>query len=160
MNINVVFIPTDINFVPTEEAVEDLSQYLEDTVGDSVDFIDVGTAQNLMYIDEGDSELSSITCSSCGSEIQARGKHSDWVSAFREELIGNRELDLNAYSVTMPCCGKETLAKSLDFGGQAGFARFSATLEGADIEDRKEELVEEISRILGCPVAIIELVSS
>lgn len=79
---------------------------------------------------------------------------------FREELISNEELDLNTYSVTMPCCGKETLVKSLDFGGKAGFARFSATLEGADIEDQEEELTEEISRIIGSPVSVIQLAST
>lgn len=160
MNINIVFILKDINFIPTEAAVAEVSRYLEDTIGDSVEFVDVGIAPRVIYIDEGDTLLSAIKCSSCGKKIQTRGKHSDWIQTFREELISNEDLDLNTYSVTMPCCGKETPVKSLDFGGKAGFARFSATLEGADIEDQEDELAEEISRIIGSPVTVVELAST
>ncbi|MDO9482597.1 MAG: hypothetical protein Q7J66_18580 [Hydrogenophaga sp.] len=154
-----MFTPKDINFVPTEHAVEEVSRYLEDTVGDSVEFVDVGVASRLFFVDEGDTWLPSIGCPSCGTKLQTRGEHADWVQTFREELC-NRELDLNTYSVAMPCCGKETLVKSLDFGGKAGFARFSATLEGADIEGQEEEIAEELSRIIGSPIAVVELMST
>ncbi|MDP2093497.1 MAG: hypothetical protein Q8K50_06365 [Hydrogenophaga sp.] len=160
MNLNVVFIPKDINFTPTEDAVEAVSQYLEDAVGDSVDFVDVGIAPRLFFVDEGDTWLPTIGCSSCGTEMQTHGEHADWVQAFREELISNQSLDLNSYSVAMPCCGKETLVKSLDFGGKAGFARFSATLEGADIEGQEDKIAEDISRLIGSPIAVVELVST
>lgn len=160
MNFNVVLIPKDIHFVPTEEAVEEVSRYLEDTVGDCVDFIDVGIAPRLFYVDEGDTCLPTIGCPSCDTTMQTDGEHAAWVQTFREELISNGLIDLNTYSVAMPCCGKETLVKSLDFDGNAGFARFSAKLEGADIEGQEQEIAEEISRIIGAPMVVIELVST
>jgi hypothetical protein len=159
MNLNIVLAPKDINFVPSEDAMSEVEQYLEEQFQDYFNFIDVGSSPRLFYIDEGDSYLPAIGCPLCNTKISTEGKESAWTQTLREEL-SNPELDLNSHSVRMPCCGNEASVIRLDFGGRAGFARFSITLEDADISEQEEELIAEAERILGCGLTKIELMST
>lgn len=160
MNLNIVLAPKDIHFVPTEDAVSEASEYLEQEIQDYVEFIEAGVAQRLIYIDEGDSFMSAIGCPVCKSNVSADGPHEGWVQDLREDLMSNQKLDLGSHRISMPCCNKEAPVVALDFGGQAGFARFSITLEGADIEDQEETLLRELGKILGCELVKIELAST
>ena len=160
MNLNIIFAPKDINYVPSEDAVSEISEYLENNMQDYVDFIEAGTAPRLHYIDEGDSFLPTIGCPNCKAKVSTSNEHSAWAQSLREELISNHELDLAFHRVKMPCCNELVPVVDLDFGGRAGFARFSITLEGADIEGQEETLMRKAGQILGCELVKIELVST
>lgn len=51
MNINIIFTPKDIGFTPSEDAADEVAEYLEELLGDDVDFVDVSTAARLTYGD-------------------------------------------------------------------------------------------------------------
>jgi len=160
MNLNIVLAPKDINFVPSADAVREVAEFLEEEIQDYVEFIEASIAPRLFYIDEGDSFMSAIGCPVCQSRLSTQGPHSEWIRALREELMAKQQLDLGSHQVRMPCCNKDAPVVALDFGGQAGFARFSIALEGADIDDQEETLMDKAGKILGCELVRIELAST
>ncbi len=160
MNLNILLVPKDMNYVPSEVAVREISEYLTEEVQDYVEFAEAGIAPRLWYMDEGDSYLPTIGCPMCKARIATEGQHAVWAQDLRERLLANRELDLNTHRVSMPCCGKEAPVVALDFGGRAGFGRFSISLEGADIEEQEEAIVRKAEEILDCQLVKIEFLST
>jgi hypothetical protein len=167
MQLNVVFAPKDISFVPSDDAVSQVTEYLEEKLEDQVDSIEAGVASRLSYIDEGDSDMPMIGCPSCNTKISTSGEDDDeeelfeWAQSLREDLMTNQKLKLASHKVKMPCCSERVSVVDLDFGGKAGFARFWITLEGADISASLEKtLMRKVSQILGCEIVKIELLST
>ena len=160
MNLNIFLVPKDIHFVPSPEAMSQVTEFLEAKIQDCVEFLEVDIAPRLFYIDEGDSFMPAIGCPVCNARIPAQGEHAGWVQALREALMANQELDLGSHRVTMPCCKQEAPVIGLDFGGHAGFGRFSITLEGADIYEQEAALMRKAEEILGCELVKIELIST
>ena len=101
MNLNLVFAPKDVNFVPTEDAASEVYDFMLEEVQDHVEFIEVDVAPRLVYIDEGDSFMAAVACPICKSKISTQGPHAAWVQALRQELMSNQALDLGVHRVRL-----------------------------------------------------------
>ncbi|MBL8471962.1 MAG: hypothetical protein KF778_18890 [Rhodocyclaceae bacterium] len=159
----IVLIPEDRYFVPAEGAVAAAKSRIEDYF--SCRGYDVETLVSAHpHFVSGNDSFEQLSCPQCGESVMRFDLEEDddgytWWDRF-EQTLGEAE-DAASVSVNMPCCGKDVAVNDIDFGQDAGIARFELSLRdpGDDIEvnDKQKSNLESI---LGCSLIQIIRVDS
>lgn len=144
-------IPTDPEYVPSEEAQQSAVAALERLLPEG-EMCEAETYDRVTFIDQGEN-LEAVICSGCNARLELyEGAQAEAIGSWWGEVMESlEELAPGTISVEMPCCRKSVQLVSLRFDWPAGFARFELSIWNPSIEQNlSAEQLTELQQLLGC----------
>lgn len=144
------YIPLDdLTFVPSNERIEAVRNYLHDL---SI-YCEIEITPKTQFFDMGENFIS-VSCPKCREELEIE----DWQDMIEKTWDGEGFTDVN---LEMPCCGAQTAIHRLEYEMPAGFARFGIVMtdykqeEGNWDEQAIMDAQKEIERLLDHKMLLI-----
>ena len=159
----IVLIPEEKQFVPTQEAIEAAKSLMEEYFPDRGNEVNSELSNTPRFISSHDS-FEEISCPECGEEINRFDLDEDddgetWWDRFEQKLDDAK--DATTVKLKMPCCDAKVKVTDLDFGQNAGFARFELSVrDPGDDTEVTDEQKSNLESTLGCKLMQITRVNS
>lgn len=132
-NHDLIFLPIDPNFQPTDDLFKQSMALLESDYPDSMIIGDC--FENTQFIDAG-SNFESIHCPFCKQTINLE-TWQEWMSnAFEKSQFED-------LGISSDCCSKTTQLSALVYSGNDGFASFVLRINNPEPNDAMEKEIEE-----------------
>ena len=139
-------MPSDANFVPTEQSRVDVLDYLKQIFPHHI--IQLRLTEQPEFISSMES-FEGVDCNLCGARMDGE--------AWGELMNQAHEKQRQDLSYTTPCCNESGNLNLLHYLGGGGFARFSVEVNNADPGTFQEvELVEKFSSLIQHPAKLIQ----
>ena len=142
----ITIIPQDPLHVPDEEKREATLRHFRDIAPDS-DEIEIKLSEKIRFFDCG-ANFSSISCPSCGNEIEM-----EWWQDRMSDDFQEGEFRLEKYEA--PCCRAPVSLAELKYDWPQGFARFGLDAMNPNIGELSESHRKEFEDLLGTKLTFI-----
>jgi hypothetical protein len=135
---DLIFLPIEPNFQPTDEQFKQSMALLESDYPDSEIIGDC--FEYTQFIDAGQ-HFDTIYCPYCNTEIPLETWQNWMTSAFQNSQFEN-------LAITTACCSKQSQLSSLNYSGEDGFSSFVIRVNNPEPNDAMEkEILEDLGEI-------------
>ena len=132
-------VPQDPNFVPTNTQLHQVHSLLRSYCSWNEDEVKIKRFSKPTLVDSG-AAFGSFTCPLCSVKIDQFNNedHGEWWGEMEDQL--ERSDDPPSVNLVMPCCGEQASVGQFDFGRDASFTRWVASVRDYELHSGAGEL--------------------